>query len=275
MTMYIKIGQKIKALRKARGISQEILAQYLGVTFQAVSKWENEAAMPDIEMIPALAAFFGVSTDELFDFKLYELEKNIDAIVTEHRKHWDDKAECEKILRDGLKKYPGNEVLLNCLIGVIPVPERAEEVIGICRSLIEGTKSDEVKYDAYRILAETYKAVGEYASAKDAVEQIPEIYFTKLQIKALLLDGEDMFEAAVKQKSLSFEHLLTMLARLADYYSAGGEYDKARIELKTALAVYDAFRDDFATEYTHKLYDCSGELRNSLIERLAAIEDMG
>ncbi len=91
-------------------------------------------------------------------------------------------------------------------------------------------------------------------------------------MKALLLDGEDMFEAAVKQKALSFEHLLTMLARLGDYYSERGEYDKARIELKTALAVYDAFREDFATEYTHKLYDCSDGLRDALAERLAAIE---
>ncbi len=115
---------------------------------------------------------------------------------------------------------------------------------------------------------------GEYGMAKEAVGHIPEIYFTKLQVAAELLDGEDMFEAAVKQKSLSFEHLITMLSRLAEYYSSKGEYDKAKIELKAAIEVYDAFRDDFATKYTHRLHDWYGELRERIVKQLAEIENM-
>lgn len=271
--MKINIGQKIRTLRKERGISQEVLAQYLGVTFQAVSKWENGTVMPDLPMIPAIAAFFGISTDELLDFNRYEIEKNVRAIVNEHRRLWDDPEKCEQVLRDGLKKYPGNDVLLNCLIGVIPVPERSAEVIDLCRALIEGTRDDEVKYDAYRILAETYKACGEYTLAKETLEEIPEIYFTKLQVKAVLLEGEDMFEAAVKQKSLSFEHLLVMLGELADYYAQKGEYGKARIELKTALEVYEAFRDDFATPYTYKLTDAFDGLHEDLRKRLECLPE--
>ena len=66
----IKIGTKIKTLRKQKNISQEVFANYLGVSFQAVSKWENGTTMPDVTMFPAIASFFGVSTDELFDFVL-------------------------------------------------------------------------------------------------------------------------------------------------------------------------------------------------------------
>lgn len=62
--MNLKIGEKIKILRKQKNISQEVLAQYLGVSFQSVSKWENETTMPDITLVPAIASFFGVSTDE-------------------------------------------------------------------------------------------------------------------------------------------------------------------------------------------------------------------
>ena len=54
----IKLGEKIKSLRKQKNISQEVLANYLGVSFQAVSKWETEAALPDVTLIPAIAAFF-------------------------------------------------------------------------------------------------------------------------------------------------------------------------------------------------------------------------
>ena len=272
--MQLNLGKKIKFLRKQRNISQEVLAQYLGVTFQAVSKWENETAMPDITLVPAIAAFFGVSTDELLDFNLYEIEKNVEAIVDEHSKYWDaDKAKAEQILRDGLKKYPGNDILLNCLVGVIPVPERSAEVIELCKALVEGTRYDDVKYDAYRIMAEAYKASGEYALAKAAIEEIPEIYFTKLQVKAELLDGEDMFEAAVKQKALSFEHLLTMLTELSDYYAEKGEYEKARIQLRCAIGVYDAFKDDFGTQYTRKLYNCFSEERRTILEKLDALPE--
>ena len=53
--------------------------------------------MPDVTMIPVIASFFGVTTDELFDFNLYEVEKNVEAIVDEYSKYWDiDKTKAEQ-----------------------------------------------------------------------------------------------------------------------------------------------------------------------------------
>ncbi|MDR1630508.1 MAG: helix-turn-helix domain-containing protein [Oscillospiraceae bacterium] len=253
--MNINLGNKIRELRKQKNISQDVLANYLGVTFQAVSKWENDTTMPDVTLIPAIASFFGVSTDELFDFNLYEIEKKVNFITDEYSKYYDsDRAKSEAILRDGLKKYPGNDTLLNCLIGTIPVPERSGEVIELCKALIESTKSDDVKYDSYRIM-EAYKSIGEYTLAKAAIEKIPEIYFTKLQIAALLLDGEDMYEAAVKQKSISLGHLLEMLDRLADYYIKNGDSQKSLIQLQIGKSVIEAFINDFSTKYTKKPFE--------------------
>ena len=54
------VGQTIRRLRKERGLTQEELAEQLGVTAQAVSKWENETGMPDISQIVPLAGVFGV-----------------------------------------------------------------------------------------------------------------------------------------------------------------------------------------------------------------------
>ncbi len=62
----MEIGNQIKTLRTRRGITQEALSAQLGVTAQAVSKWERGAALPDIELLPQLSAFFGVTIDELF-----------------------------------------------------------------------------------------------------------------------------------------------------------------------------------------------------------------
>lgn len=61
----MNFGEKLQLLRKARGLSQEALAEQLGVTRQAVSKWELGDATPDLENVVALARFFGVSTDYL------------------------------------------------------------------------------------------------------------------------------------------------------------------------------------------------------------------
>jgi len=62
----MEIGNQIKALRLRRGVTQEALAQHLGVTAQAVSKWERGVATPDIGMLPSISAYFGVTIDELF-----------------------------------------------------------------------------------------------------------------------------------------------------------------------------------------------------------------
>ena len=56
-----RINLKIAILRKARGLTQQGLADALGVSFQTVSKWENQVTMPDITMLPALAELFGVT----------------------------------------------------------------------------------------------------------------------------------------------------------------------------------------------------------------------
>lgn len=62
----MEIGNQIKQLRLRRGVTQEALAQHFGLTAQAVSKWERGTAAPDIELLPELSAYFGVTIDELF-----------------------------------------------------------------------------------------------------------------------------------------------------------------------------------------------------------------
>ena len=62
------MGEKILNMRKARGWSQEELAERIGVTRQAVSRWEAGGSYPDMNLIPSIANYFGVTIDELFGY---------------------------------------------------------------------------------------------------------------------------------------------------------------------------------------------------------------
>ena len=272
--MQIRIGEKIRTLRKQKNLSQETLATALGVTFQAVSKWESGTTMPDVTMIPAIASFFGISTDELFDFNLYETEERVMAICRRAWKIRDERpAEAEQILREGLKQYPGNDILLNNLLCVIPVPERAAEAISICQALVGGTKYDDVRLDAWRIMAQAYESLGEYAMMKDALGHIPEIYFTRLELDAEMLRGDERLEPAHKQKRLSADWTIDMLLLVADIYEEKGERDMALSQLRCAKAVIEAFRDDRNVEYfTGTVYDKRKDELPAIGARIAKLE---
>ena len=234
----MNIGNKIKELRKLRGITQEQLASTIGVSFQAVSKWENNIALPDITLAPILAAYFGVSMDELFEFHLKDIEAAVDAIVNEayqYRASYPKKS--RSILKEGLCQYPDNEILLNNLLYVLDCTKNPDETIAVAGSLIEQTKQPDIKYDALRFLAYAYKAKGDLKSAEAAIEQIPEIYFTKLTELAYLSEGKSKFEAADKQKWISFENLLQMMEKLTEYYESVDRRTQAARECEKALAL--------------------------------------
>ncbi len=77
----LNIGEKIRSKRRERNLTQEELANILGITKAAVSKWENEESYPDITMLPQIAQLFHITMDELFD---YSLEHNPLIIVNEY-----------------------------------------------------------------------------------------------------------------------------------------------------------------------------------------------
>ena len=246
----MNIGNKIRKLRKQRGITQEQLAESIGISFQAVSKWENNIALPDITLAPVLASYFGVSMDELFDFNLKEIEYAVERITEEAYKYREsDSHESRQILEEGLKKYS----------------ENPDETIIVANKLIEKTTQYDVKYDALRFLAYAYKAKGDFQSAEAAIEQIPEIYFTKLTEKAYLLSGKQKFEAAEKQKWISFENMLQMMWKLAEYYEEIGKIEKAIEETEKALNIIPIIENAQFDTYINYFNEQIKRLKSKLI----------
>lgn len=103
--MNIEIGTKIKALRLSASMTQEQLAEKLGVSAQAVSKWESCTNMPDIQLLPDISVIFGVSIDELFAMTDESRMERIENMILNVRfLSEQDFAESERYLKQCQKK---------------------------------------------------------------------------------------------------------------------------------------------------------------------------
>jgi Predicted transcriptional regulators len=114
----IAIGSNIKKYRKQRKITQEQLAEVLGVSDQAVSRWENGSTYPDIELLPTIALYFGVTLDEMMGMEAIKDESDIEDILN-RRKELRNSGEVVKsyeMLREAVKRYPNNYELILALI---------------------------------------------------------------------------------------------------------------------------------------------------------------
>lgn len=104
------IGNRIGHLRRAAGLTQEALAERLGVSSQAVSKWENDLSCPDISLLPELAKILGTTTDTLLTGKSDEVR----VVPATQRKNID-----ELVVRIKVNSKGGDRVRVNLPVGLI------------------------------------------------------------------------------------------------------------------------------------------------------------
>lgn len=115
--MNLKIGTMIKKLRTERGITQEELAAKLGVSFQAVSKWETCTTTPDIALLPDIALYFGVSMDALFSMESDDyLERISTMLCDEHTISTENFVWAERYLKGVLSEDHTNNYARSLLV---------------------------------------------------------------------------------------------------------------------------------------------------------------
>ncbi len=106
------IGNRIQKIRKEKGMTQEDLAAKLGVSSQAVSKWENDASYPDIALLPQLCRILGITTDELLTGKNNEVKM----LPPQERKSLD-----ELTLRVKIRSSDGDKVNVNVPMTLVKI----------------------------------------------------------------------------------------------------------------------------------------------------------
>lgn len=106
------IGNRIQKFRKEKGLTQEELAEKLGVSSQAVSKWENGASCPDIGLLPQLCRVLGITADELLNGK----SETVTLVPAAQRKSLD-----ELIMRIRVNSNDGDRVRVNLPMSLVKV----------------------------------------------------------------------------------------------------------------------------------------------------------
>lgn len=106
------IGNRIQKFRKEKGLTQEELAEKLGVSSQAVSKWENDASCPDIGLLPQLCRVLGITADELLNGK----SETVTLVPAAQRKSLD-----ELIMRIRVNSNDGDRVRVNLPMSLVKV----------------------------------------------------------------------------------------------------------------------------------------------------------
>lgn len=266
----LKIGDKIKALRKAQDITQEKLAAYLNISYQAISKWENGTALPDITLVPQIANFFGVSADELLCMK----EVNETEELKEYEKLYCDNKRLGKMLdniglcREVLAKYPRNyQWMLNLSYQLIQYNDTeehckyslehgfVEEAISICERILEDCTIDSIRHSAIQIMCYSYSDVGKEELAVKLANEMPTMYSCKEHLLSHIYKGEKQIEQCQKVLLSMIDSSSGIIGMLASNELMGKEVTVLqKIELiETANILYKLILNK---DENRLFYDC-------------------
>ncbi len=290
------MGQIIKDLRKKSGFTQEELAERLGVTYQAVSKWENDAGMPDISQVVPLASIFGVSTDVLFGI----------ADTTENEEAWEivQRADSMKkygeletylsaydFLLDGLKKYPNNLIIMiNCMnLGIslsfpkngwIYAEERAKEIasetIRQANFVISNSKNITDILSARQILVFLYCSQEKYDLASNEARNFPPradltLYSNMAIVNEYTRNHKRTATYLCSNIDLTLQAFEDSIARLGKAYYNDGRYTDAIKVYETFFEIMSVIFND-ETPLSYHDFD-SGDCYLLLAEAYLAISE--
>ena len=178
------IGEKIKNLRKKSNVTQEKFAEYLGVTFQSVSRWENGVCYPDLEILPAIANYFSVTTDELLGVDILNKQEKIKEIRDRVQLNFAKGLVEENIAicRNAVNEFPNDYGLLNDLAfylglrGNINNDEEArKESLSIFERILADCTDESIRWGTIQFLAYRYKESGEQDKAIETAKKLSHI----------------------------------------------------------------------------------------------------
>lgn len=245
--MQVNIGEKIKELRKRDGRKQEDLAKALGVTAQAVSRWEAGSCYPDMSLIPSIANYFHVSIDALFGYQ-NDREGKLNEYAREALRRMiegNDITETIQYLRKCLEEFPGEPKLKHHLASALaskgfqennPKNPYLEEAAAIYEDLSKENP------ETVGSLLHVYAHMGELDKAENKASAQPRVELSK----EVLLASQSEFQKAAQYRGEAILSLLHTLARITEQaISWNDELKNSPESVEVIDALYDLYEKIF------------------------------
>lgn len=185
------LSENLKKYRVMKNLTQEDVAEYLGITPQSVSKWERSECYPDITFLPALANIFETSVDLLIGMDDIRAEKtrfNIHKTAAEYQRNGDyDSA--EKVYRDALLIYPNKPGMILGLAGVLALKGKSEEAVELIERGLPLSENEKQKSTTRAVLCFLYLKCGRAEKALSLASELPHMRESREVIKPLIEQG--------------------------------------------------------------------------------------
>lgn len=266
--MIIYFGETLKKLRKEKELTQEVLAEFLGVSFQAVSKWERNESYPDLSMLPVIAGFFSVPTDTLLGVDKAADEAKIQEYIDKYEievrlGHW---SEWAKTLKKAIVEYPGEyRLLIRYMNSLMNAQSNDKEgALGISlevQSIYDNIQSyctdDSIRLSAKRMICSHYKALGKTEEMEKILEEMPLMRNGRDYISTYLYRSPDNAHVTVCKNAVS-ELVYLLDGAIFNLYGYNPTYTPQEqiVAIKTMLNVYSSvFPDgDYGKSYLQVIY---------------------
>ena len=178
----MSIGTNIYTLRKEKKITQSYLAEKLGVSCQAISKWENDQCAPDVSLFPIMADLFEVSIDRLFGYHMNSYADEVKEIMKAADDSMDTYKEIE-IISEGLSKYPNSPDLKIYLAFSLSMVNRMsndenekseaiKKAIKLCNEVVDSCGDMKQVDSALHMLTRIYNETGKYDKTEECIKKI-------------------------------------------------------------------------------------------------------
>jgi len=169
------LSANLKKYRLMKELTQEDVAEYLGITAQSVSKWERGESYPDITLLPALANIFETSVDRLLGMdtiRADETRRNIHKTAVEHQQSGDYPM-AEKTYREALLIYPNDPGMMLGLAGTLALKGSTAEAIELMEKGLPLSANEKQKATIRAALCFLYLKAGAEDKANRLASQLP------------------------------------------------------------------------------------------------------
>ena len=232
--MDMQIAKKLRECRSKKKNTQEQLASHLGVTVQAVSKWERGEGYPDITQLPPIAMYYGVTVDYLLGVdEAAKKEKIHNYLLRQVPLTTDDRVD---LWREAYREFPSEPLVLHNLAYALRnqnIEDHADEILALSERLLKEAKQSGEYFGAIGNLCRVYALKGNLDKAKEYAAMAGRYWITENELMPRILESDE----AARWCIANWDSLMVLIAKNAKVMLEKGRFsDEERLNIAEATA---------------------------------------